>query len=153
MPLVIEHVLEVDAPPTVVWEVLTDLPRYPEWNPFVVECRSTLEPGAPIDLLVKLRAKPQRQREWMIENVAGKGFAYRMKPFPLGALSSRRSHELVDLGGGRTRYRSHMQLAGWLMPLVRALLGTNLARGFTDMSAAVRSRSEQLTAERRAAEH
>lgn len=149
MSLVIEHVLDIDAPPAVVWEVLTDLPRYREWNPFVIECRSTLVPGDPIDLLVKLRAKPQNQREWMVENVAGKGFAYRMKPIPLGALSSRRSHELVDIGDGRTRYRSHMQLSGWLMPLVRALFGSNLQRGFSEMSAAVRSRSEQLAGERR----
>ena len=145
----IEHVLDIDAPPAVVWEVLTDLPRYREWNPFVVECHSTLAPGDPIDLLVKLRATPQKQREWMIENVAGKGFAYRMKPVPLGALSSRRSHQLEDLGGGRTRYRSHMQLSGWLMPLVRMLLGKNLQQGFSQMSDAVRARSEQLASERR----
>jgi hypothetical protein len=146
--LVIEHVLDIDAPAAVVWEVLTDLPRYGEWNPFVIECRSTLVPGDAIDLRVKLRTKPQNQREWMTEMVAGKRFAYRMKPFPLGALSSRRSHQLEDLGGGRTRYRSHMELAGWLMPLVRALLGPNLEHGFSSMSAAVRSRSEHLAGNR-----
>lgn len=153
MSLIIEHVLDIDAPPAVVWEVLTDLARYREWNPFVIDCRSTLVPGEPIDLLVKLRAKPQNQREWMIENVAGNRFAYRMKPFPLGALSSRRSHELEDLRDGRTRYRSHMRLSGWLMPLVRALLGNNLERGFSEMSAAVRARSEQLASARGRAEH
>ena len=151
MPWVIEHVLEIDALPAVVWEVLTDLPRYAEWNPFVIECRSTLVPGEPIDLRVKLRGKPQNQREWMHELIAGKRFSYRMKPFPLGALSSRRSHELHDLGGGRTRYRSHMQLSGWLMPLVRALLGKNLQRGFSEMTAALCSRSEQLASERQRA--
>ena len=148
MPLVIEHVLDIDAPPAVVWQVLTDLPRYGEWNPFVIECRSTLVPGEPIDLRVRLRAKPQDQREWMVEMEAGKGFAYRMKPFPLGALASRRSHHLEALADGRTRYRSHMQLSGWLMPLVRTLLGANLQRGFSEMSEAVRSRAEQLAAVR-----
>lgn len=148
MPHVIEHVLDIDAPPAVVWEVLTDLPRYGEWNPFVVECRSTLVPGDPIDLHVRLRSKPQDQREWMTDMVPGERFAYRMKPFPLGALSSRRSHELTPLEGGRTRYRSHMQLSGWLMPLVRALLGRELWRGFSEMSAAVRARAERLASER-----
>jgi hypothetical protein len=84
----------------------------------------------------------------MVEMEAGKGFAYRMKPFPLGALSSRRSHQLETLADGRTRYRSHMQLSGWLMPLVRTLLGANLQRGFSEMSEAVRSRAEQLAAVR-----
>jgi hypothetical protein len=148
MPLVIEHVYDIEAPPAVVWEVLTDLARYPDWNPFVVECRSTLIPGEPIDLFVKLRTRPQHQREWVTENVAGKRLSYGMKPFPLGALWSRRSHEIEELGSERTRYRSHMQLSGWLMPLVRALFGANLERGFAEMSAAVRTRSERLASER-----
>jgi hypothetical protein len=146
----IEHVLEIDAPPSVVWEVLTDLPRYGDWNPFVVECRSTLVPGDPIDLRVKLRGAPRDQREWMTEMVPGKHFAYRMKPFPLSALQSRRSHDLEPLPGNRTRYHSHMRLAGWLTPVVRALLGSTLRRGFSEMSEAVRSRAERLAAERNA---
>ena len=66
-----DHVLEIDAPPAVVWEVITDFPRYTEWNPFVVGCNSTLEPGTPIDLRVKIFARPQDQREWMTEHVPG----------------------------------------------------------------------------------
>lgn len=148
MSLVIEHVLDIAASADVVWEVLTDLPRYGEWNPFVIECRSTLVPGEAIDLRVRLRAKPQDQREWMTQMVPGERFAYGMKPFPLGALSSRRSHELAPLPDGRTRYRSHMQLDGWLVPVVRALLGENLRRGFSEMSAAVCTRAEQLSSAR-----
>jgi hypothetical protein len=40
--------VEIDAPASVVWEVLTDLPRYGDWNPFCVACESTLEMGAPV---------------------------------------------------------------------------------------------------------
>lgn len=42
MPFVIDETLDVAAPPALVWRVVTDLPRYGEWNPFVVACRSTL---------------------------------------------------------------------------------------------------------------
>ena len=37
--------VEIDAPASVVWAVLTDLPRYGEWNPFCVSADSTLEIG------------------------------------------------------------------------------------------------------------
>ena len=34
--------LEVAAPAAAVWSVIVDLDRYPEWNRFVVACRSSL---------------------------------------------------------------------------------------------------------------
>jgi hypothetical protein len=143
-----DHIYEIDAPPSVVWEVLTDFPRYAEWNSFVVDCRSTLVPGEPIDLRVKIFAKPQDQREWMTEHVPGRRFAYRMKPFPLGALRSARSHDVEDLGNGRTRYRSHFELAGWLLPVVRIVLGARLEQGFAAMSVGLKDRAERLARKR-----
>ena len=143
-----DHVLEIEAPPEVVWEVLTDFPRYAEWNPFVVDCKSTLEPGSPIDLRVKLFTHPQDQREWMTEHVPGRRFAYRMKPFPLGALSSARSHDIESAGPRKTRYRSHFELRGWLVPVVRVVLGARLARGFDGMSNAIKDRAETLAQRR-----
>ncbi len=146
MSFTIEHVLEVDAPPATVWQVITDLASYGEWNPFVRSCESSLQPGDPIKMKVKLLGPPQPQEEVILEHVEGKTLAYRMKPFPLGALSSRRSHEIEDLGNGRTRYRSHFQLQGWMMPLVRGLLGGRMQAGFTGMSEGIKSRAEQLAA-------
>lgn len=56
MTFVIEQTIEVTATPAVAWEVIVDLPRYGEWNPFVVECRSTLAVGDPIDMRVHVFA-------------------------------------------------------------------------------------------------
>lgn len=148
MPFVIEKTLDIQAPPAVVWEVLTDFSKYPEWNPFVVECRSTLRPGEAMDMRVKLVGPPQRQVEWMNEHVPGKRFAYNMKPFPLGAVRSLRSHDVEALGADRTRYRSYFRLDGWMMPLVRGLFGAAIERGMRGMWEGVQSRSEQLWAQR-----
>ena len=46
--VVVSVQVEIDAPASLVWEVLTDLPRYGEWNPFCFQCESTLEMGAPV---------------------------------------------------------------------------------------------------------
>ncbi|WP_280314638.1 SRPBCC family protein, partial [Nocardia abscessus] len=46
--------VDIDAPADLVWQVITDFPRYGEWNPFVPECRSSLVPGEPIDMLVRV---------------------------------------------------------------------------------------------------
>ncbi len=44
------ELVEIDAPASVVCEILTDLPRYGELNPFCVKAVSTLEIGAPIEM-------------------------------------------------------------------------------------------------------
>jgi uncharacterized protein YndB with AHSA1/START domain len=36
--------VDVDATPERVWQVLTDLAAYPQWNPFIVGPRATPAP-------------------------------------------------------------------------------------------------------------
>lgn len=149
MAFVIEHDFEVRAPAEVVWEVITDLPRYREWNPFCVECESTLAPGDPIRMQVNLTGKPQPVEEVMQAHRPGTHLAYHMKPYPLGALSSLRTHDVERCGDGASRYRSHFELRGWLAPVVRGLLGASLQRGFTGMSEGIVRRAEVLWSQRR----
>jgi hypothetical protein len=145
MAFVIDATLDIEAPAELVWSVITDFPRYSEWNPFLRECRTTLKPGDPIDLQVQLFASgPRPQREWMLTHTPGKEFSYNMKPAPLGALHSRRSHTVTALGPGRSRYQSHFEIAGWLQPLVRGLLGGKLEQGFAGMTAGIKNRAEAL---------
>lgn len=141
---IIEKNIEIAAPAAIVWEVIRDLAKYPEWNPFCIECSSTLRPGDPIDMKVKLMAKPQPQREWVKEYVEGKRFAYSMKPAPLGALASFRSHDVEAIDATRTRYRSYFHLQGWIKPLVVGLLGSRLEAGFAGMTAGIQRRAEEL---------
>lgn len=141
---IIEKEIEINAPAATVWEVITDLKRYPEWNPFMRECSTTFKPGDPINMKVALFAKPQPQTEIVQEYVEGKRFAYTMKPVGGGTLSSYRSHEVEALPNGRSRYRSYFHLKGWLMPVVRGLLGSRLQKGFAGMTQGIQQRAEKL---------
>ena len=51
--IVISEKVGINAPASVVWDILTDMPKYGEWNPFCVECESTLEMGAPVKMKLK----------------------------------------------------------------------------------------------------
>ncbi|WP_067538734.1 SRPBCC domain-containing protein [Nocardia crassostreae] len=146
MAFVLDYRVDIDAPAELVWQVLTDLGSYGEWNPFVASCSSTLEPGAPIDMQVRLiGSKPKTQREFIHSHTPGKEFSYRMKPVP-GVLRSERSHTLTPLSDGRTRYDSHFQLEGPLSIVVSTVLGAALSRGFDGMTTAVKQRAESLRA-------
>ncbi|WP_054814482.1 SRPBCC domain-containing protein [Nocardia arizonensis] len=143
MGFVIDETVYIDAPAEVVWHVITDLPRYGEWNPFVTECASSLVPGEPIDMLVTVAGStPRRQREFIRSHTPGRELSYCMRPAPLGTLHSLRSHTVTPISETRTRYESHFQLDGWLHPLVAALLGRNLRRGFDGMTAGIQRRAE-----------
>ena len=141
--LVIEHDLEIAASAERVWQVIVELDRYPEWNPFVVACRSSLVVGEPIDMRVRvLPWFAQPQRETILEHQPGRRLCYGVPGDALGALASRRCHEVSALGPARARYVSRFALSGWLMPVVRGLLGARLRAGFTAMSEAIQRRAE-----------
>ena len=149
MPFVIDHVLEIDTPAAVVWEVITDLPAYGEWNPFVVGCRSTLVVGAPIAMQVRVFPWfAQPQTETIFDHIAGEKLCYGVEGGAVGAIVSRRCHELYPLGRERSRYRSHFELSGWMGGVVRVLLGGRLRHGFEAMSFAIQRRAEELRARR-----
>lgn len=140
-----DDVVEVDAPTTVVWSVLTDFARYGDWNPFISRCRAELTVGAPIDMRVQqLLPRPIPMREWIRSVTPGQEFSYAMKPLPLGALRSKRSHTATPLAGDRSLYESHFELDGWLAPLVGLLFGRGFRRGFPGMTTAVAREAERL---------
>lgn len=142
MAFAIDDSVRIDAPAEVAWGVLTDLPRYPEWNPFCLTAESTLEPGAPIVMRVRLVGpRPLTQRERIRSVTPGSGFSYSMIPVPGRALHSLRSHTLTPLDERSCRYDSHFELGGWLAPVVAGLLGGALRHGFGAMTAALAERA------------
>jgi hypothetical protein len=145
MAYVLREALLIDAPVERVWDVIADLPRYPEWNPFVVSARSSLEVGEPI--LLRVRIFPcfaQSQREIVTECFPGQRLCYGIRPLPARLLRSRRCQEVREANRERAHYRSEFELSGRLAPLTRALFGTRLEAGFRAASRALKRRAEQL---------
>jgi uncharacterized protein YndB with AHSA1/START domain len=148
----IEQTLVIAAPAALVWRVIVDLERYPEWNPFVVACRSTLAVGAPIEMRVRgLAPWALSQREEILAHEPGRRLCYGLRGAFLGAISSERCHLVTEREPALAHYRSTFALGGGLAPLVRALLGRRLARGFCAMTGALARRAEALAAQERAA--
>jgi len=142
--------IEIDAPRAQVWDVLTDVARYPEWNPFTVSVRTTFELGSPVDMRVALRPPGKNQRpartRHQVEYVTGYAEGHRVSwgvaVGPSWFLSADRVQELTDLGDDRTRYFTSDVFTGVGVPLMRALTGRYVQRGFADVARALKARCE-----------
>ena len=53
--------VDIDAPASLVWEVLTDLERYPQWNPFCPRIESTLKLGDPVHMHISVPGTSETQ--------------------------------------------------------------------------------------------
>jgi uncharacterized protein YndB with AHSA1/START domain len=71
-PRAISAEIDIAAPRDVVWAILRDFDAYPEWNPFTTSVTTTLEPGANVEMQVRLRPpKSIHQVEFVSKVVEG----------------------------------------------------------------------------------
>jgi hypothetical protein len=142
-PRSISSEIEIDAPIAVVWSVLRDFDSYPDWNPFTVSVKTTLEPGSPVDMQVKLRPpKAMHQVEYVSALVEGERVCWGGHVGPRWFINADRCQVLTDLGDGRTRYLTTDAFRGvgvWLMFLI---VGRHVQRGFDDVASALKARAE-----------
>jgi hypothetical protein len=78
MALHLETSIDIDVAPEAVWAVLSDLPSYPSWNPFIREASGTLAAGERLDIELQptrgramrfrptvLAAEPNSELRWL----------------------------------------------------------------------------------------
>ena len=135
--------IDIDAAPERVWEVLTDFPAHPQWNPFIREIAGEVREGA--GLVVVLGppgGKPMTFRPTVVQAEAARAFAW------LGTLGApwifRGEHRfrLEPLPDGGTRLHHGEVFGGLLVPLMRRSLETDTRAGFEAMNAALKARCE-----------
>ena len=133
---------EIDAPIKLVWDVLTDVARYREWNPFTQCEGADLKVGSPIHLDVNLGMYRRKQTEWISAVEPPNLLSWSMRIGAPFLLYSLREQRLTALGETRCAYSSIDALNGLLTPLVVLSFASMVRRGFNDVGAALKRRSE-----------
>lgn len=135
--------IEIDASPERVWQILADLARWPEWNPFIAPAIGKAEVGARVDITVPsgagrrvlhctvLRAEPNRELCWKYH-------------VGLPALFGGEHGFTIELlGANRVRFVDREVFHGLLVPLQAKDIDTNARRGFEAMDQALKARAEK----------
>lgn len=116
--------IEIDAPPSLVWQVLTDFGAFPEWNPFVKHIEGELVAGKLLTIVLKpgpFAERTVRTRVLCVD--PGQSLIWRVPPHIPALCDIMHGFEVQALPDGRTRF---VQRA-----VFRGLLGGLLARKAT----------------------
>jgi hypothetical protein len=146
MTIRIQAQSDIDAPIEQVWSILLDLERYAEWNPFTPRIDATLVVGEPVVLHVAMKPGRKRlvQREQCSANdPVGFELGWGMTMGAPWLLRANRVQRLTRRPDGGTHYFTEDVFDGALVPLVMALYGADIQRGFEGVARALAVRAER----------
>lgn len=128
---------DIDAPPAAVWRVLTDLPRFSKWNPFIREASGSPEVGGTIH--VRVRPSLRIPLAFRAKVTARDEHELRWEGHVLARWLAAGDHifEITPLPGGRSRFVQIERFTGLLPRLAKRLLAVEAKRGFDAMNAAL----------------
>ena len=134
--------VDIDAPAERVWQVVSDFGRYPDWNPFIVRAAGELRVGERLDITIAAPGmKPVSFRPRVLDVEPGRLVRWKGE-FKLAGLFDGRHALIVDpLDGGRSRFTTHEDVTGILLPFVGKVM-TASQQGFELMARAVKERAE-----------
>jgi len=133
----------VNAPAGRVWEALTALDRYPEWNPQIPQARSSLRQGERIDLQLALPGRPPMELTAIIEEARpGTLLTWRGHVLAPWFFEGYRRFEIEPVAPGQVRVTHVEDVHGLAAPLFGLALGGRVQASHDALNAALKARAE-----------
>ena len=134
--------IEIEATPERVWDVLTDLSEYHEWNPFMLAGSGQVEIGSRLEVRIAPPGGSEMTfRPVVTEATRPMAFEWLGILGVRGLFDGRHRFELQPVVAG-TRLVHSEEFTGVLAPVVTKLLHEKTKLGFEAMNAAMKSRVE-----------
>ena len=134
--------IEIQASPEKVWQVLTDLDRYPEWNPFIHHAIGKAEVGGKVDITFKSGSKEMTLHCTVIKAEPNKELRWRYHVGLPFLFKGEHSFVIEPVGENRVRFIDREVFTGLLVPLQAEDIDTNSRQGFEAMDKALKARTE-----------
>lgn len=134
----------IEAAPATVWDILTDLAAYPDWNPFITSSTGTVAVGEQLTNRLQPpggRAVTFQPRLTKVDD--GRVLEWLGRLALPGLFDGRHRFELVPDGDG-TRLIHTERFTGVLVPFMRKSLDTITLAGFHTMNTALKVRAEAV---------
>jgi hypothetical protein len=137
----------IAAPADRVWRILTELPSYPEWNPFIRRARGSLAVGGTVRVRVRAALGiPLRFRARIVACEPGRELRWRGQVGGEWLAMGEHSFRIEPAGEGQIRFVQEEHLGGLLPRLFHGLVAREARRGFAAMNRELAARAERAEA-------
>ena len=139
--MITESGVEIDAPASVVWDVFSDVERWPEWTASVTRLVALDGPGIAVGKRFEIKQPRMPKLVWEVTEVTpGEGWTWAQRS-PGGTALAR--HQVIAESADRTRVRQQIDQRGPVGALVGVLLRRMTMRYLELEAAGLKARSEQ----------
>ena len=136
-----EDAIEIDAPATLVWQVFSDVERWPDWTASVTTLKALDEPGLAVGKRFEIKQPRLPRLVWEVtELVEGASWTWEQRS-PGGRTIA--SHEVIAKGG-RTLVRQRLDQQGPVGAFIARLMRGTTKRYLELEANGLKARSEQL---------
>ncbi len=135
----------IDAQPEVVFELISDLPNYQNWNPFVISASGPSELGGVISGKAVLGRFTSSYRHKIFEYVPNAALCWRDFGF-LSLLFCGQRCRYLEARGDKTHFKCELEITGLLSGLVNLIFGNALRGGVVAEAKAIMSECEKIVA-------
>ena len=134
--------VEIEAPGCVVWQVFSDVERWPEWTASVQRVDALDGPGLGVCKRFAIKQPRMPRLVWEVtELVDGESWSW-VQRSPAGSALAR--HEVIQLPDGRTLVRQEIEQRGFTGAVVGRLMA-RMTRRYLELEArGLKARSEHL---------
>lgn len=135
--------IDIDSPPEIVWDFLTDLDAYPDWNPFIVSAEGVVGVGERLtNRLQSPGGKVMTFKPTVTVVEPAETFEWLGRLGMSGIFDGRHRFELHVMADGGTRLVHSEELSGVLVRLLRKSLDTKTKKSFEAMNSELKARAE-----------
>jgi hypothetical protein len=134
--------VRIAAPASRVWQVLTDFPRYPEWNPFITEIEGLPEVGARLRVRIQPPGRrPMTFKPTLLVVTRDRELRWLGHLFLPRLFDGEHSFRIEDKGR-KSRFHQSERFSGVLVGFFGVGIFDATQRGFEAMNTALKVRAE-----------
>jgi uncharacterized membrane protein len=136
-----EDSIEIDAPPQLVWDVFSDVERWPEWTASVTSLVGRDGPDLAVGKRFAIKQPGMQKLVWRVTEI-DPGSSWTWVQRSPGVLVTAR-HDVISQPGGRTLVRQKLDQRGVLGSLVGRLMVKKTKRFLALEAQGLKARAEQ----------